>query len=89
MAMLALLELLADAGTSEEDMYKYALSVNAYWFSDTYMTIAKFMESKGTAWEEVDPREILGADYSSASGFRKVLSAVSPEQNVGGGSCGV
>src|SRR3989344_644462 len=47
MAMLGLLELMASQGVSEEDMYKTALVVNAYWFPDTYLTIARYLAAQG------------------------------------------
>ena len=71
-------------------MYKYALAVNAYWFPDTYLTIAKYLETKGSSWKKLDPKEILGINYSSASGFAKIASQVTVPQGQGGGSgCGV
>ena len=68
MAMLGLLEIMASQGVSEQDMYRTALAVNAYWFPDTYLTIAKYMETKGVSWGQVDAKEVLGANFSSASG---------------------
>ena len=63
MAMLGLLELMASQGVSEETMYKAALVVNSYWFPDTYLTMAQFMQNKGIDWKNVSPKEMLGADY--------------------------
>ncbi|KKQ34234.1 MAG: hypothetical protein US50_C0056G0002 [Candidatus Nomurabacteria bacterium GW2011_GWB1_37_5] len=90
MAMLGLLEILASQGMSEEDMYKIALRVNSYWFPDTYLTIAQYMQKKGVAWDDVDPKEMLSAEYSSGSGFRQIASQVTtPSSHGGGGGCGV
>ncbi|MBI2640338.1 MAG: hypothetical protein HYW91_00415 [Candidatus Sungbacteria bacterium] len=89
MAMLGLLELMASQGVNEEEMYKAALQVNAYWFPDTYLTIAQYLSSQGVSWEEVNPKEILGANYSSGSGYRKILDQVTVPERRGGGSCGV
>lgn len=90
MAMLGLLELMASQGVGEEEMYKVALQVNAYWFPDTYLTIAKYLESKGSSWQKADPKELLGINYSSSAGYQKILSQISPPtQKGGGGSCGV
>ncbi|MDO8552288.1 MAG: hypothetical protein Q7S01_02020 [bacterium] len=90
MAMLGLLELMAAQGMSEENMYKYALKVNSYWFPDTYLTMAEYMQGKGIDWKKVSPREMLGVNYSSAAGFRNILSQVSaPAQGGGGSGCGV
>src|SRR3990167_8413108 len=90
MAMLGLLELMASQGVNEADMYKAALVVNSYWFPDTYLNIAQYLKEKGIDWEDVNPKEILGTGYSSASGFAKIASQVTVPQGQGGGSgCGV
>lgn len=89
MAMLALLEIMASQGASEKDMYKAALQVNSYWFPGTYLAVADFLAGKGTDWDEVDPKEILGANYSSASGYKAILQQTSPNGSNGGGGCSV
>mgnify|MGYP001616566408 FL=1 len=87
MAMLGLLELLASQGASEEQMYKAALEMNRFWFSGQYAIIDQYLVSKGRIPSEVNPKEILGKEYSSASGFSRVASSIEgPPQ--GGGSCG-
>lgn len=88
MAMLGLLELMASQGTSEQDMWKTALAVNSYWFPDTYLTLATYMKGKGVEWKDVSPQEMLGVNYSSASGYAKVASQVMMPKRQGGGSCG-
>lgn len=90
MAMLGLLELMASQGASEEEMWQAALAVNSYWFPDTYLTIATYMEGRGVSWGAVDPREVLGKDYSSASGYAKIAAQVGPLERGGSGpGCGV
>lgn len=89
MAMLGLLQLLAANNISESDIYKIALQVNAYWFPDTYLTLAKYFATQNIPWDKVDPKEVLGADYSSSSGYRQILSKVQPASGSGGGGCGV
>jgi hypothetical protein len=90
MAMLGLLELMASQGVSEADMYKAALAVNSYWFPDTYETIKVYMKNKGVEWKDVNPQEMLGANYSSGQGFAQIASQVTqPVQREGGGGCGV
>lgn len=89
MAMLGLLEMMASQGISENDMYKVALQVNSYWFPDTYMTLAKYEAKKNVAWENVDPKQMLSAEYSSASGYKAIRSQIQPVQQGGGGGCGV
>ncbi|OGI86350.1 hypothetical protein A3A01_02200 [Candidatus Nomurabacteria bacterium RIFCSPLOWO2_01_FULL_39_17] len=88
MAMLGLLELMASQGITEADMYKVALSVNSFWFPDTYETVKIYMKNKGVEWKDVNPQEILGINYSSISGYQKMLSQMAPQQPKGGASCG-
>ena len=78
MAMLGLLQLMASQGVSETNMYRAALVMNSYWFPDTYLTIAKYLAQKGVSWAAVDPKEILGPDYSSASGYRQIVAQMTP-----------
>ncbi|MBI2409629.1 hypothetical protein HYV30_01130 [Candidatus Kaiserbacteria bacterium] len=87
MAMLGLLELMASQGVSEEEMYRTALAVNAYWFPDTYLTIAAYWRGKGVEWKDVRAKEVLGAAFSSASGYRNIAAQVAPQGASGGGSC--
>lgn len=89
MAMLGLLELMASQGVSEDEIYKVALTVNSFWFPDTYVTIAKYLKSQGKDWSTADLKEILGFNYSSGAGFQKVKSKVENSGVRGGGSCGV
>ncbi|PIR89474.1 MAG: hypothetical protein COU07_01065 [Candidatus Harrisonbacteria bacterium CG10_big_fil_rev_8_21_14_0_10_40_38] len=89
MAMLGLLELMASQGLSEDEMYKIALRVNSYWFPDAYTTIATYLDSKGIAWKDADPRAILDSGYSSGSGYRNIVSQVSSPTQKSGSGCGV
>ncbi|MBI2483920.1 hypothetical protein HYV71_01930 [Candidatus Uhrbacteria bacterium] len=90
MAMLGLLELMASQGISEEQMYTIALQVNAYWFPDTYLTIANYLEKRGIPWASAEPKEILGEGFSSSAGYRRILSEEQPVQSKNsGGGCGV
>jgi len=90
MAMLGLLELMASQGATEDQMYQAALTANSYWFPDTYRTIARYFESKGTRWSAVDPREVLGSAYSSAQGYARIQTLVAPEPGAQSqGGCGV
>lgn len=89
MAMLGLLELMAANGVSESDMYKAALQVNAYWFPDTYLTLANYFKAQGVDWSNVEPKVVLGEAYSSAAGYRRVLSIVEPVTRSSSGGCGV
>ena len=87
--MLGLLELMASQGVGEEEMYQTALAVNSYWFPDTYLVIGTYLAENGITWNKANPKEILGAAYSSASGYQNILSQVTQPERSGGGSCGV
>lgn len=89
MAMLGFLELMASQGASEKEMYQAALRINSYWFPDTYLTIAKFLKDKGINWSNVNPRELLGYSFSSAAGYKNILSQTTPPAQNSGGSCGI
>lgn len=89
MAMLGLLQLMASQNIGEQDMYKHALAVNAYWFPDTYLTIASFLKTQGRDYAQASPQELLSAQYSSAQGYRQILSQVQPVQGKSSGGCGV
>ena len=86
MAMLGLLELMASQGVGEQEMWEAALTVNSYWFPDTYLTLATYMKGKGVAWKDVNPQEMLGIQYSSAQGYARIAAQVSTPASSGGGS---
>lgn len=88
MAMLGLLELLAANNIGEQQMYQIALSVNAYWFAPNYLDLATYFQEQGTSWENVDPKQVLSAQYSSAQGYqqtRKKIHSLPPSAQ--GGNC--
>lgn len=89
MAILGLLELLAAQNTSEATMYKVALQMNRFWFPDQYSAIAQYLQNDGRIIESADPKEVLGRNYSSASGYRGILQAVGPQAPKGGVNCDV
>lgn len=90
MAMLGLLELMAANGANIDEMYKVALDVNAYWFPQTYIDLATYFKEQGKDWGEVDPKVVLGADYSSSQGYQKTRQLIKslPKPAAGGGGCG-
>lgn len=89
MAMLGLLELMASQGVGEAEMWRAALAVNSYWFPDAYLTIAAFLKNREIEWADANPQEVLGKNYSSASGYRRIAAQVIRPQPQGGGGCGV
>ncbi len=88
MAMLGLMELAASQGANEATLYNIALTVNSFWFPDTYQNIGKFLSQKGIDPASVPAQDILSAQYSSGSGYQVIVAALKPTQNKGS-SCGV
>ena len=88
MAMLGLLELMASQGVKEQEMYKVALQVNTLWFPDTYEAIKIFFASQNIDWNTAAPKIILSAEFSSASGYKKMLAQMKPQGQKGGTGCG-
>lgn len=90
MAMLGLLELLASQNVSEGEIYKIALVVNSYWFPQTYLDLASYFEEQGQKWSDVDPKTVLGLEYSSAQGYQQIRAKIQslPKPATGGGGCG-
>ena len=86
--MLGLLELMAAGGASEAEMYKAALAANSFWFPDNYETIDLYLKEQGLSLAAADPKEILGADFSSASGYSQIASQVIKRQERLPGGCG-
>jgi len=90
MAMLGLLEYLAAQGATEEEMWNTAMTANMSWFPDQYQTVAQYLKIKGIALNTVTPQILLGAEYSSGSGFAKIAAQVpQTNQQRGGSGCGV
>lgn len=78
MAMLGFLELMASQGADEKSIYQAALKLNSYWFPQNYEVINSFLKSRNTTPSSLEPQEILGMSFSSASGFARIQAAVSP-----------
>ncbi len=95
MAMLGLLELMASQGASADQMFAAAKYVNAFWFPQQTLEMAKFIQAQqGKDFSQADARQIVGNTFSSGSGYQSVHKWLADngllEQGPGsGGSCGV
>ena len=96
-ALLGLLELGASQGLTDDELYAHALAFNSFWFPDYYIRTALFFKViKKTEWSDVDPRVILGRDYSAggpwqqnvAARVEKIPGLIPPAPGAGAG-CGV
>lgn len=95
-ALLGLLQLGAAQGLSEDELYREALAFNSFWFPQNYIYNALYFKVvKNTDWENVDPKMVMGKDFSSASGSGNIQAEVAripnliPQQKGSGGAgCG-
>jgi hypothetical protein len=93
-ALLGLLQLGASQGLSEDELYREALSFNSFWFPHNYIQTALYFKAvKNTDWDNVDPKLVMGKDYSSISGWyanvdAKIKNLGLVPQQKGGASCG-
>lgn len=92
--MLGFVELAVAAGMPESETYKKALALNSYWFPQTYTELAVFFKAKkNTNWKNVDPKEVLGENYSSGQGSAAISQQLQAENLVpqvkSAGGCGV
>lgn len=70
-ALLGLLALGAAQGLTEEDLYREALAFSAFWFPNNYVHTAIYFKAvRNIQWQDADAREVMGAAFSSASGWR-------------------
>lgn len=75
-AMLGLLELAASQGASVDELYRIALAANSYWSPSQYsMTAMYFRYFQHQGWSAVSPQQVLGATYSSFSGWQRNVAA--------------
>lgn len=91
MAILGLVELMVDQGFSEEEIYKASLAFNSYWFPQTYIDLAYYFQTKNNVlWKDIDAKELLSAQYSSAPGYQAIKEEIGdvPGTKSKGGSCG-
>jgi hypothetical protein len=94
-ALLGLLQLGAAQGLSEDELYREALAFNSFWFPSNYIQTALYLKAvKNTDWDKVDPKTIMGKDYSSAGGwYANVDSEIKKlgllPQDRSGSNCGV
>lgn len=94
-AAMAIIELGVSQNLSDADIYQTLLAFNSFWFPQNYVETALYFNIvKGVDWKGVDPKTILGKDYSSLSGWtknvdtpvQKIPGLIPQSQN--GASCG-
>lgn len=90
MAALGYVELAVKQGLPEKQIYQDVLALNSFWFPQQYVTLAAYFNQQKTDWGKVDPKAVLGQEYSSAQGAQQIAQKV---QNIPGlstqqGGCG-
>ncbi len=70
-ALLGVLQLGAAQGLLEEELYREALAFNSFWFPDYYIRTALYFKvARNTEWHEVDPKLVMGSDFSALDSWR-------------------
>lgn len=86
MAALALTELMAAQGASADEIFLALKRVSPFWFPKQYQYVATFFQRQGQDWEDVDPRLVMGKDYSSIRGFKQVAAWVQQQGGLASGA---
>lgn len=72
MAALGLIEIMVANEIADEEIYDALKHFNSFWFSSSYLeTAIYFKKIKNIDWNDVDSKEILSKEYSSANGWAK------------------
>jgi hypothetical protein len=74
-ALLGLTQLMAANGFEGDEILRASLQFNAFWFPEQYVKTALVFQLHGIDWEKVDPKEVLGFQYSSAGGWMENVNA--------------
>jgi hypothetical protein len=90
------MQLGASQGLQESELYREALAFNSFAFEPYYVRTALFFAvERSVAWRDVNPKVIMGEEYSSGSRWRANVGAWverNPDlipQAEGGAKCGV
>lgn len=79
---LGLIQLMATQGFSETEIFETFVQFNSFWFPETYIKTALYLEAtEGTVWADVDKELIAGKEYSTLRGSFKAKNYL--KQNFG------
>lgn len=82
-ALLGLIELAVAQERAPGAIYRIALAANSYWFPNEFTkTALSFLHFEGRFWNEVEAERVLGAKYSSLSGWELNVEAPLMRANV-------
>jgi len=88
MAALGLAELMASQGASADDIFLALKKISPFWFPSQYHHLAYYFEQQDQDWEEVDPRVLMGKEYSSSGGWQQVNAWFQQQGALTGGGPG-
>ncbi len=88
MAALALTELMASQGASADEIFQALKEISPFWFPNQYYQLALFFERQDQEWDKVDPRLVMGRNYSSAGGWQQVSAWLQQQGALGTGRPG-
>jgi hypothetical protein len=88
MAALALTELMASQGASADEIFQALKEISPFWFPNQYYQLALFFERQDQEWDKVDPRLVMGRNYSSAGGWQQVSAWLQQQGVLGTGGPG-
>ena len=94
-ALLGVLQLGVAQGLDEKQLLEEALAFNSFWFPDYYVkTALYFSVIRNTKWRDVDPRLVMGEEFSALGPWWENVDAklaaipdLIPESQ-GGANCG-
>ena len=89
MAALALTELMASQEATADEIFAALKEISPFWFPTQYHHLALYFDRQGQAWDKVDPRVLMGKEYSSSGGFKQVSALLQQQGALGtGGAAG-
>lgn len=75
-ALFGLIELAVSQARTADAVYRIALAANAYWFPEQYARTAQyFSHFEGRSWQRVSAPVVLGASFSTLSGWKQRVDA--------------
>lgn len=88
MAALALTELMASQGANADEIFQALKEVSPFWFPTQYHHLALYFELRDQEWKDVDPRMVMGNEYSSGGGWKQVNAQLQQQGVLGTGGVG-
>ncbi len=83
-AQLGLIELMVSQGKNETQIYNALKEFNSFYYPQQYFYIAVFFNyTQGKSWNNVPANEVLGYNFSSATGYSNVYEAIESSNVLG------